>query len=161
MPPTFVYGGCVFKRVPPWVWTIVLLLILPLVMALLVVRRPSVDDLVLQSQALAAAGEVDASIAALDAAIQAQPEDARLYVERGQRILLLFEWDRARADFDRAVALDPAYPDAYYYRGVLFASVPDASARPDAIADFQRYLDLAPEGEHADEAARFITQLRG
>lgn len=144
---------------PRWIWTLVLLLVLPLVMALLVMRQPSVGDLVAQSRALAQAGEVDAAIRAIDAALVAEPDNPQLHVERGQRILLLFEWDRARTDFDRALELDPAYADGYFYRGVLFASVPDARARPDAIADFEVYLRLAPDGDHADEARRFITQL--
>ena len=144
---------------PRWIWTLLSLLVLPLMMALLVLRQPTVAELVAQSRTLAPAGEVDAAIRAMDAALAAEPLNPQLYVERGQRILLLFEWDRARADFDRALELDAEYADGYFYRGVLFASVPDASARPDAIADFEAYLRIAPEGEHADEARRFITQL--
>jgi tetratricopeptide (TPR) repeat protein len=144
---------------PRWIWTLLLLLVLPLAMALLVLRQPTVAELVAQSRALAQAGEVDAAIRAMDAALAAEPDNPQLYIERGQHILLLFEWDRARADFDRALELDGEYADAYFYRGVLFASVPDATARPDAIADFEATLRLAPEGEHADEARRFIAQL--
>lgn len=146
-------------KLPRWILTLLLLLVLPAVMLLLVLRQPSVDELVEQSRTLAQAGDVDAAIAALDGALMQEPNNPRLYVERGQRILLLFEWDRARADFDRALQIDPAYADAYFQRGVLFASVPNADARPDAIADFEAYLRLSPEGDRADEAARFIAQL--
>jgi tetratricopeptide (TPR) repeat protein len=146
-------------KLPRWIVTFILLLVLPAVMTLLFLRQPSVADLVEQSRALAQAGEVDASIAALDAALMQEPDNPGLYVERGQRILLLFEWDRARADFDRALQLDPTYAEAYFQRGVLFASVPDASTRPAAIADFEAYLRLAPVGDHAADATRFISQL--
>jgi regulator of sirC expression with transglutaminase-like and TPR domain len=84
-----------------------------------------------------------------------------MYVERGQRIILTYEWDRALADYNRALEIDPNYANAYYYRGILYASVPEGiNARQSALADFQRYLDLAPDGEHATDAARYITELQ-
>ena len=53
------------------------------------------------------------------------------------------------------------YANAYYYRGILYASVPEAvEARQLALADFQRYLELAPNGQHAASAAENITALQ-
>ncbi len=148
------------SKLPRWVWTLLLLLTLPGVVMLLALRQPTRDDVLRQSQALAQAGDVDSAIALLDAALVQQPSDPALYVARGQRILLLYEWDRARADFDRALDLDPTYADGYFHRGVLLSSVPDASVRPNAVSDFESYLRLAPDGEYADEARRFIQSLR-
>lgn len=103
----------------------------------------------------------DEAIADMDAAIALAPNNARLYVERGQRILLLYEWDRALADYNRALELDPDYADAYYYRGVLYASVPEGyEARQAALNNFRRYLDLLPEGDHADDATRYIAEIQ-
>jgi tetratricopeptide (TPR) repeat protein len=102
----------------------------------------------------------DESIALMSLAIALDRESPQLHVERGQRIMLLYEWDRALADFNRALALDPTCADAYYYRGVLYASVPEGdSARRLALADFRRSLDLAPDGLHAEDAARAIELL--
>ena len=148
------------KKVPHWIWTLMLLLVLPAVMALLVLSQPSVSDYVTRSRELAAAGDVDGAIALLDAALTVEPENPLLYVERGLRILLLYEWDRALVDFDHALALDPSYADAYYARGLLYASVPDASARPDAVADFEQYLRLQPQGIYAEDVGRYIAQLQ-
>jgi regulator of sirC expression with transglutaminase-like and TPR domain len=147
-------------KVPRWIWTLLLLLVLPAVMALLVLSQPSTGDYVARSRALAASGDVDEAIAVLNAVLTLEPENPLLYVERGQRILLLYEWDRALADFDRALALDAAYADAYHARGLLYASVPDASARPNAIADFEHYLQLEPQGVYAEDVRRYIAQLR-
>jgi tetratricopeptide (TPR) repeat protein len=101
------------------------------------------------------------AIADMDVAIALNPDSASLYVERGQRIMLTYEWDRALADYNYALELDPDYADAYYYRGVLYASVPEGiDARHLALADFQRYLELIPEGNHAADAARFAAEIQ-
>jgi tetratricopeptide (TPR) repeat protein len=71
--------------------------------------------------------------------------------------MLLYEWDRALADYNRALELDPDYADAYYYRGVLHYTLLE---REQAIADFGRYLELAPDGLHAENAAQYITDLQ-
>lgn len=103
----------------------------------------------------------DAAIADVDAALALDPGNPALYVERGQRILLTYEWDRALADYNRALELDPNYADAYYDRGILYASVPEGlDARRRALADFQRYLALAPAGPHAAGAARAVGELQ-
>jgi regulator of sirC expression with transglutaminase-like and TPR domain len=75
--------------------------------------------------------------------------------------LLLYEWDRALADYNRALEIDPDYADAYYYRGVLYASVPEGiEARQSALDDFARYLELAPKSDHAEDATRYIEEIQ-
>lgn len=115
-----------------------------------------------RSQLYALAFRFDEAIADMDAAIELDPANPLLYVERGQRIALLYEWDRALADYNSAIELDPDYTDAYYYRGLLYASAPEGvEARAEAIADFQRYLDLAaPLGTHIEDAQRYIMQIQ-
>jgi tetratricopeptide (TPR) repeat protein len=121
-----------------------------------------IDILIAQSRQYAAESRMDDAIRAIDSAIALAPDDPALYVERGQRIILLYEWDRALADYDRALELDSDYADAYFYRGVLYASVPEAGdARAQAVIDFEQYLALAPDGAHADEAEAALAALRG
>ncbi len=56
----------------------------------------------------------------------------------------------ARGLLDRAVQSDPNQADAHYYRGVLLR---DGFKEVDgAIAEFQRYLVLAPDGQFATQA---------
>ncbi|MBZ0282119.1 MAG: tetratricopeptide repeat protein [Anaerolineae bacterium] len=85
-----------------------------------------------------------------------------LYDLRGQMYRALYEWDSALADFNAALELDPAYAEAYYQRGLLYASILQTGVEfyDEALADFQHYLELAPEGEHAAEAAQYITDLQ-
>ena len=54
----------------------------------------------------ALAFEYDAAIDTASHAITLAPDDPAPYVLRGQMILLLYEWDRALADFDQAIMLD-------------------------------------------------------
>lgn len=84
---------------------------------------------------------------------------APLYVQRGQIYLLLYEWDQVLNDYNTALQLDPDYADVYYYRGVLYYTV--RVDRANALADFEQYLALAPDGDLAAEASRLADQIRG
>ncbi|MBE0690489.1 MAG: tetratricopeptide repeat protein [Anaerolineae bacterium] len=97
----------------------------------------------------------------MDAAIEREPDDPGLYVERGKLILLIYEWDRALANFNQALELDPGFAEAYYQRGLLYASAPDGTdeTRSLAIADFRRFLDLVPGDTRAQRAADYIQRL--
>ncbi len=64
---------------------------------------------------------------------------ARIYGRRGMACLSSNEYQRAIADFDRALALDPAYASAYLLRGIAYSSL---SAHQQAIENFNRALAL-------------------
>lgn len=123
-----------------------------------------------RSQLHALAFQYDAAIADLDLAIQyclsssrvTPTYCARYYTRRGQSYLLLYEWDKVAADYNKALELDPTYADAYFYRGVLYYSILQTGQAMynDALADFQHYLELAPNGEHAADATRYATDIQ-
>jgi tetratricopeptide (TPR) repeat protein len=122
-------------------WLVLLTLLLALTITLIWFTRP-------------------AAHADIDAALVRDPNNPSLYVERGRAFTRIYEWDRALADFDRAVMLAPDRADAYYYRGLLYASAPGGrEAQLRALEDFRRCLGLAPQGEHAAQAAEYIRQL--
>ncbi|MBI1278051.1 MAG: tetratricopeptide repeat protein [Anaerolineaceae bacterium] len=104
----------------------------------------------------------DNAITDLTTALELSPTDPALYTLRGQTYLLLYEWDKVAADYNKALELDPSYADAYFYRGVLYYSILQTGQAmyTDALADFQRYLELAPDGEHATEATRYATDIQ-
>jgi tetratricopeptide (TPR) repeat protein len=59
---------------------------------------------------------------------------------------------------DRAVAADPDYPDAHFFRGmVLLRGVNDAAG---AAGEFERYLALAPEGPQSDQVRQLLESAR-
>jgi tetratricopeptide (TPR) repeat protein len=52
----------------------------------------------------------DAAIAACDQAIRQNPKDAESYSSRGGEYMAKRELDRAIADYNKAIELDPKYP---------------------------------------------------
>jgi tetratricopeptide (TPR) repeat protein len=102
------------------------------------------------------------AVADLTAALELDPTAPVLYVLRGQMYLYLYEWDAVLTDYNAALELDPGYADAYFYRGVLYASILQTGIdlRDEALSDFQQYLDLAPNGDHAAESAAYIDTLQ-
>lgn len=80
-----------------------------------------------------------------------------LYKERGDLIMLIYEWNRALEDYNTAIELDPDYAEAYYRRGILLYTMVE---REDAIADFEMYLELDPDGEFAESAEEYINNIQ-
>ena len=104
--------------------------------------------------------DYDAAISEMDTAIQIYPQNAELYVIRGQMVLLLYEWDRVLENYNTAIELDPNYAESYFYRGVLYYSVLTSEIpRQTALADFEHYLELAPSGELAEQARDYINVI--
>lgn len=125
--------------------------------------QPDYDDnrrieaLVARSQVYALGSRFEQAVADMDAAIGLRPNDAALYVERAQRMLLQYEWDQVLADYNRALEIDAGYAPAYFGRGlVYYAQGPLESA----LADFEHYLTLAPAGAHTAEAQGYIDAIQ-
>lgn len=110
----------------------------------------AINDL---DQAIEIALELAASDLFTDAGL------AELYTLRGQMIMLTYEWDRALADYNSAIELEPDYPDAYFHRGVLYYSNYVQVEYELARTDFEYYLQLAPYGAYAQQAADYIADI--
>jgi len=100
------------------------------------------------------------------------PEElARAFFNRGRAFSDKGQYDRAIADLDQAIRLDPAYPDAFNNRGVAYsgkgqferaAADFDQAIRLDpnyAIAIFNRGLAAQNLG-HPDEAAQYFEKAK-
>ena len=60
--------------------------------------------------------------------------------------------------FDRALAQDPNYPPALFYRGhVLFEEKKDPKG---AIASWEKFVAIAPPGEDRDRVVKLIDQAK-
>jgi tetratricopeptide (TPR) repeat protein len=72
---------------------------------------------------------------------------------------------QAAAAFDKAIAADPNKADAYYLKGadLIALATSDSSGKlsaPEGTAEaFQKYLELQPNGPHAEEAKQMLTAL--
>jgi tetratricopeptide (TPR) repeat protein len=71
----------------------------------------------------------------------------------------------AAAAFDKAIAADPNKADAYYWKGsnLIGMATTDSSGKlvaPEGTAEaFQKYLELQPNGPHAEEAKQMLTAM--
>jgi tetratricopeptide (TPR) repeat protein len=63
------------------------------------------------------------------------------YYNRGISYYGMKQWDKAIADYTKAIELDPQYTDAYYNRGV---SWDNAGEWEKAIADYSKAIELDP-----------------
>lgn len=93
-----------------------------------------------------------------DTVAQLDPTDAEARAYGGWITYLAGLTDRALARLQSAVALDPGYPDAYFFRGmVLYRGQNNPTA---AIADFEKYLQLAPDSPMAEQVRSVLSSAR-
>jgi tetratricopeptide (TPR) repeat protein len=105
---------------------------------------------------LLAGGMSQAASARLDAARSARPDDPAAPTVLGTALSMIGQRGDALAAFDRAIAFDPAFAPAYYYRGVERQNAGDLEG---AAEDFEKAVEAAPEyaeplAQLADIAAR-------
>lgn len=112
-------------------------------------------------------GEPAEAVREFDAAAGLDPGNAEALAYGGWVVFLAAQsdpdvaaelTDAALRRLDRAVAADPAYPDAHFFRGmVLFRGKDDPAG---AAPEFERYLALVPEGPQTDQVRRLLDLAR-
>jgi tetratricopeptide (TPR) repeat protein len=92
-------------------------------------------------------GDVDVQVAALDEKIRLDPQNAVLYLKRGELYRLLRHWTEAESDFTRAERLDGHLAAVHLSRALLLES-----GRPDAaLTAVERFLAAEPGRSDAHE----------
>lgn len=116
-------------------------------------------------------GKTDCAIQAYTDAVQADPAGAGQYYFNMGAILTNANTandptlrKKAVDAFDKAIAADPNRADAYYWKGSNLIGLAtlqgEKMVAPDGTAEaFQKYLDLAPTGPHAEEAKAMLAGL--
>ena len=66
--------------------------------------------------------------------------------------------DRALARLDAAVAANDSYPDAHFFRGMV--QLRGKNNPKAAVADFERYLALVPNGPLGDQVKQLLDEAR-
>jgi len=122
-------------------------------------------------EACGRANKTDCAVQAYTDAVQANPTGAGQYYFNMGAILTNANTandpklrNQAVEAFDKAIAADPNRADAYYWKGTNLIGLAvlkgDKMVAPDGTAEaFQKYLDLAPTGPHAEEAKAMLTGL--
>jgi predicted Zn-dependent protease len=110
-------------------------------------------------QALGKTGKTKEAAAAYEAAAKADPPKAgTYYYNEAATLFNANAMDDAAAAADKATTVDPTKADAYYIKGqalIQKATVDPKTnkitAPPECLAAYQKYLELAPTGPHAEE----------
>ena len=98
------------------------------------------------SLAQAARRQYNEAVATDTAAIAFSPANAKLFLERGHRLLGLRRFAEAQRDLERAIKLDPALMDGYYHLGLAlyFQGAAAGSGFAAAASRFNQACELAP-----------------
>lgn len=131
------------------------------------------DDLasrLLLARYLEADGDLAAALRQYDEVLARNPRSAEAEAQAGRILYLTARAavDRSPADvdalvaravsrLDRALEIDPQYPDARYFRAIVVANEYGDFAR--AQGDLQRYLIAAPQGQFAEPARGLLAQV--
>lgn len=84
------------------------------------------------------------------------PRQASAYNIRGIAFLSDSKYEKAVADFSRAVELDPRYVEAYYNRGITYKA---QGIKDRALADLNRFIGLTSDMERIQKAKQQIDDL--
>jgi tetratricopeptide (TPR) repeat protein len=122
-------------------------------------------------KAAASDGKTDEAVKAYNQAVQLDPASAGMYYFNLGGTLTNAntkndaQMSKAALDaFDKAIAADPNRADAYYWKGTILigqATLKDDKmvAPPGTAEAFQKYLELAPTGPHAEEAKSMLAAV--
>ena len=128
--------------------------------ALAAVARDRPDDPRAQrdhARALLDDGQTLEALKAFDTAAALDPGDAESKAYGGWIVFLGGLTDEAMDRLDGAVAADPSFPDAHFFRGMALLRGRDD--RAGALVELREFVRLAPPGAERDEVQDVITRL--
>lgn len=117
----------------------------------------NVQALQLIADLLGRAGREDEAQTYLDRIPEDEELPADMLLNQGIRFYNEGKLDQAKENFDRVLRQDASLADAYYYRGLVNLAQGDNAA---ALADFQKNLELAPDGQYAADVQQFVEYLQ-
>jgi tetratricopeptide (TPR) repeat protein len=104
------------------------------------------------------AGDVQGAVAQYLTALSLDPNNAEAHSALGYLLYRAGKPDEGLKQIEEALAQDPAYPEALYYKGVVLLK---GLSRPSGAAvALQAYLDAAPFGSFREEAGDLLEEAR-
>jgi protein O-mannosyl-transferase len=91
-------------------------------------------------------------------AVQKAPRKARPYINRGHAYLEQGDLDRALADFDKAIGLEPDLPEPYSDRCVVYQTKGDLGQ---ALSDCNRAIEIDPKAARTYSNRGMVYQMKG
>ena len=117
-------------------------------------------------QAYAKSGKIPEAVDAYNKEVEQDPTHAsQAYYNEGAVLTNSGKTDDANAAFTKSIQADPNHADSYYQRAINSlqkATVDKAGkmvAPPGTIDDFNKYLELQPEGPYAEGAKQMLETL--
>ncbi|HDP70641.1 MAG TPA: tetratricopeptide repeat protein [Actinobacteria bacterium] len=90
-------------------------------------------------------------------ALEIRPSDTNIKTDLGIAYFYLGMNDAAVREFQAVIEIDPNHPNAHFNMGiVLWRGKSDLN---NAVKEFEKYLELRPEGPSAEEAKQNIAQI--
>lgn len=122
------------------------------------VAKLSVDKLLQQGFEAYSRGRYREAITKYQAAVNADSDNSEAYALLGLAYLDSGNDDLAESSLEAAIRLNPRFADAHRYLGMLYSRRGDKAR---AIASFNTYLGLRPNGPTSDDVRRRVTSLGG
>ena len=116
----------------------------------------NVDALRLMSRRLTVLGRSEEAQQYLERLPEDLRADPEILLREGVDLYNRNDFEGAVEKLTAAIEGEPEWADAYYYRGLARMA---ASQNEAAAADFRKLLELAPDGERAEEAKQFAEYL--
>jgi tetratricopeptide (TPR) repeat protein len=102
-------------------------------------------------------GNLDEGKAMLEALPEGTVKDAGVYANLGILFMNKQRAGDAATYLTKAIAIDPADGDLYYYRGLAYMQ---EKKNAEAKADFNKYLELKPDGPEAKDVRDILQTLK-
>ena len=112
---------------------------------------------VIAAQAALSGGLVDRGLSLLKALDESAIKTPDVFFNLGVALINANRPEDAIPYFDKSIALDAAYADGYFRRGLAYLQL---GKMAEAKADLQKFVELAPTGAEADLARKALTQLK-
>ena len=132
-----------------------------------VARNPrDVQARLLLARVLEQENDLAGALAQYDQITKLDPSNAEAEAQAGRILYLTAQASPAnaprlvnasKARLDRAVLLDPRYPDAHFFRAIVLAN--EFQDFAGAQNECQRYLVLAPAGQYAEQVRQLLAQV--
>lgn len=103
------------------------------------------------------AGEVDKGLELLKGVDESQITSPEVFFNVGVQFRNLSRPEEAVAYFTKSVTVDPTYVDGYFQRALTYLGLGKTA---EAKADFQKVVELAPQGEQATMARKALEGLK-
>ncbi len=116
------------------------------------------EELLGQARAAFASGKTNESLALMNRAIAAGPEQPGGYFLRGRFYEENGQPAKAIADFDQVIKLDPHSPDAWQHRGGEQFKLGHIK---ESLADFDKFIELVPSRRRITGSAASPFTTRG